>query len=828
VFEEGFTLQILPPTTMAEGTLIFTLIFLTSHLLVAKGDSTLTSGLIFDKKTVREIPVNGRQLSFIRRIDIKPLITTINSIKNINDKISNACDGAKSHIDLTKKALAMESSLREMELTESYGGYDIVWGKSAFMRVASTACYDKNSTLFEIRNENDYKMAQQILKEQPDLPVFPSAILFDSQANRLRYSSDGKEPHEVTFKFGGYLNNYDALVNHYDYYFLTDAKVSQAKYIFKQEKVYIKLMTESELETLHQIPCKHKISPIIPDEITTTANEMLIEVCTKQPQQLLQQLKEATTTTMSIFTTRKTSPKQQQQQQIRKKRFALLPTIFAGLGAVSEAATTATSVLDHRSLELQGTDIHQISSRANTDYLNTDEWNGIKNQSIFITDYTPNVTNINQRVAAINNDVKIIQGYLNSQEFSIFTSFKIQSLFQDLDQIHEMILNIIKTVAEAIQESAQGKFSPILLSAKETKDIQDEFFDQGTTKLDFLQNAIKTKVLDTIDGKYINFLLPVITDDDMADIYEMTSFPVFKDDGEAYLPQMDATHLAIFNKDQTYVTLSDTEYLQCLNSPYECTTTSTRISLLSPSSCTAGTFRSRRLNCPLIKINADKASFFIKDNTIYFSSPHQQYLHIQCKQPQDNLMETTTISIQETGAIQLRPMCSVHIKGYNTLHTRGTIENNNYQMKDFLVQKSVIDWTQITNNIANINNNVRVHGNYDIFKNNNYNTVLLSTIIIFSLICGGGCCFKIYKKITTKEETTNETGKMINQLVLMLWSRLKTYLCKKKSQQQQHQNNFYEEFRFQALVHFIMTHDLLFPILNRRRGPPSISMENHL
>jgi len=231
-------------TKMSEGTnplfylLIYSMLTLCLLVTLSNSDATLNSGLIFDKVNLREIPVNGHQLSFTRKISLMPLYQSLDQLQFATAQFETACSQISKHLTLRKEELSMKKQVWQARY-ESVQNPESVFRKidNVFLRLASAACKQEGGKLPEIRNPHD--LADLIkYKDQLTTVYIIADIYIATPTDRLLYRSDDSEPQRTTFNLDGFNTQWDYRVEHDAGVLLTEAKSSLLRYLFTPEEKY--------------------------------------------------------------------------------------------------------------------------------------------------------------------------------------------------------------------------------------------------------------------------------------------------------------------------------------------------------------------------------------------------------------------------------------------------------------------------------------------------------------------------------------------------------------------------------------------------------------
>ena len=290
-------------------------------------NTTLNSGLLFDRFTHQEIPINGRKLSLHRKISMEPMDNTLAILEHATEQFENFCKSVTASVATKNESYYRILSDRGLTANQfEKETFEVRLGANEYIRNADSSCKKIFGKLFEIRNEKDYSLAPR------DLPIVPANTFFDFQAQRVKYLSDGAEPATSTYRFAGYKDNTGRKCSSDDYWFLEQAKTAKIQFLFNHEGVWLQVMTTKEMNMQLPIPCKVQVDPIPMDKIPGSIDRMMISECqrdSKQHQQSFLTLRDMLRSTFKGSNLKPAEPS-------RQKRLAPMAAIALGTGASAE------------------------------------------------------------------------------------------------------------------------------------------------------------------------------------------------------------------------------------------------------------------------------------------------------------------------------------------------------------------------------------------------------------------------------------------------------------------------------------------------------------
>jgi hypothetical protein len=654
----------------AEGkTLIYfkvLLYLITLYPLPSQTDTVLNSGLLFDRMTHREIPINGRKLSFSRRIGVQPLYNALEMLGQASRQYASACATATQRIkkkqDDYDKLVSDKGNSSQLKEP-----FKVEIGSADFLRLASTSCHAIKGQLFEVRSEFEHSLLTPLKGNY----LIMVNTYFDQGAMRIRYVSDDSEPHRTTFKFKNYLDKFGHVVKHNDPKFLEEVRFSKLKMMFDHDNyVSFQTMSEKELDIFAKMPCKVRIEPIPLTKVPNNIDSRTVMECARDGAHLNNTYAALHSIIHETFdqTILQNPPGGPQN---RSKRFAVVPAVALGIGASALAGNLiSSSISGHAPLSYVGSGLSRIFGLV-TDGQLEQTWLAIRNQSQQLSDLRLNMEEASQYFSEIQKAITQIQGYLVSQDLSLISYLQLKDLYHKSTTLAATIHTVVSSLIHALADSANGLYNPVVLTTTEVAGIKNRLLHTDQIEMDVSPLSIKTTLFRTPDHFYVIFLIPLIIPDDMGHIFSISSLPIFFQ-GAAFRPQLDTNYLALFTKAMEYAVLTSDEFQTCIRTPYQCQTAAARIPISDSRSCCAQTYQSHIQSCGLVASNETTPVFLIKDYQLFYSTPEPATVYATCRVKQQQYNEQK-LQLAGLGSVTLPPDCTLLLPGKVRAKTPATV-----------------------------------------------------------------------------------------------------------------------------------------------------------
>jgi len=241
-----------------------------------------------------------------------------------------------------------------------------------------------------------------------------------------------------------------------------------------------------------------------------------------------------------------------------------------------------------------------------------------------------------------------------------------------------VLTNTLANYAQAFLAAMDGKTSPYALSASELQSLAAQMHAEQRVTLDTNINNVRTTALIYNDTIRFFFEVPIITDESAFHFYSVIPVPAFQQN-ETFLPDVDATNIAISLDGTKYSTLTQEESNKCMSTPPICKSHKALSPMTNKALCVVSTYTTSKRTCKL-KLTSSIAEPFLhfEDNNLYFSVPYNITLFISCPPSKNNVEKTeATVILTGMGQAQYRPSCTIALQDGTSYKTasRNTIHN---------------------------------------------------------------------------------------------------------------------------------------------------------
>jgi len=214
--------------------------------------------------------------------------------------------------------------------------------------------------------------------------------------------------------------------------------------------------------------------------------------------------------------------------------------------------------------------------------------------------------------------------------------------------------------SQVLMSARDGRTHPYALSQRELRQLSTDIFEKYKIHLDTNINNVHTFAL--VFNNTISFLfdVPIVQDDKTFNFYSITQIPSFSGN-DTYLPEIDATNIAISKHGDKYTTLTPTEFAKCMASPPVCTSHRPIAPMTNQALCVIATYITGKLQCPLRKIATKPEPFlFFQDTHLFYSVPFNTSVYIKCHKDANSYQELNT-QLNGIGQATYRPSCTINL-----------------------------------------------------------------------------------------------------------------------------------------------------------------------
>ena len=163
--------------------------------------------------------------------------------------------------------------------------------------------------------------------------------------------------------------------------------------------------------------------------------------------------------------------------------------------------------------------------------------------------------------------------------------------------------------ANILVAGASKTFFPFALSRQELNNLADNVRIKEGINLARNLERIEMQVAIANNELKFFFIIPIIEDDHIIHFYKVVPISVFAEN-RTFIPELDATNIAMSKSGSEYISLTDLEYQKCTENPDKCVTKSLISPISSSSSCVITTYSSQSLRYPLKETAQKPTPFF--------------------------------------------------------------------------------------------------------------------------------------------------------------------------------------------------------------------------
>jgi len=265
----------------------------------------------------------------------------------------------------------------------------------------------------------------------------------------------------------------------------------------------------------------------------------------------------------------------------------------------------------------------------------------LQRQAQQISNVTVNQELLMEAQMAVVRDIKELR-----KAQSIITH-EIAIFFTDVDnkiniyRLQNIVQVTLMKMVSAIHACKQQFTSPYVFGAKDLGELTNTFRLEGVQLTTDIDDVITSVIL--IENTYTFIIaVPLTMDTNDFFLYEVLSFPIFKD-GKGFSINVKNKLLAINAAKIEYAVLTELEYDAC-TSYAMCTIASPFIRMTSHSPCEVRSLQHGANQCDLEADPQAQATFMTFGNITYFSVPEPLDIHLTCKNLQRTFNEQQQIS----------------------------------------------------------------------------------------------------------------------------------------------------------------------------------------
>ena len=618
---------------------MFQILFILYSVVAVTALTSLKGNLLFQEVGGRQL--NPEHLTFSRKVDSSDLEAFAKALQgsaNLYDRMCRAVETLKSDMDLRLKA-------PDKRL--------IVVGEGP-VNQARAMCQKHDAELPEIYNKHQQLELEQLMTEHK-IKQTAAGLTYDKIGKQIIFNSNA-QPWTISvfpkiYYGGSYTGAWHPASGVSDTYLTAELSNFPLVYAATDEGIRLRVIDSNKMNDNQLVICHQ------PNTIKQLAAEssMFVKLVSHTCQrdgpvlnlETSASLKDILTiTTFVIDSTPDNSTLQNYSPQYRQKR---------SLGALGSASVFGT---------LFGGATYILKSILDSVFGSTSY---AKQKDLLKLAHEMNNLRINQQqlqqvTGQVTQAIKTMEARIQNIYTGIGT-MRIESEIKELNRHLQSVLGITLLKYSAALQSAKDKRAhPYSLSQHELSNLSSTYFTQQRIHLDSnIDNVITTFVLHN-NTLFFLFNIPILHDDKFFNFYNIIPIPTFANNN-TYIPDIDASNIAISKNGDKYTTLTNTEMNKCMAEPPICTSHKPISPITNQALCVVSTYRSTTLTCPLRLTGSVPQPFLhFNENHLFFSVPNPTNLYIKCHENSlSNDYTDKTVSISGIGQASYKPSCTINL-----------------------------------------------------------------------------------------------------------------------------------------------------------------------
>ena len=297
------------------------------------------------------------------------------------------------------------------------------------------------------------------------------------------------------------------------------------------------------------------------------------------------------------------------------------------------------------------------------------------------------------KMATHINDIRINQGQIQNalrqvtlqmNHFEenirgIYNGMAAQNMEWDIKNFNRylqtVLANTLNSYAQAFLAAMDGKTSPYALSPTELQVLAAQMHAEKRITLDTNINNVRTTALVYNNTIRFFFEVPIISDESAFYFYTIIPVPAFHNN-ETFLPDIDASNVAISIDAKQYTVLTADESAKCNRVPPICETHKPISPISNKALCVISTYTTSQRTCKLKQSSSIAEPFLhFEDTFLYFSVPYNTSLFITCPPSKHNPERSeASITLVGMGQAQYRPSCTITLQDGTSFKTKTKVE----------------------------------------------------------------------------------------------------------------------------------------------------------
>lgn len=626
------------------------LMLLLNSLKVAHAAAILKGNLLFEE--IGGYQLNQEYMTFSRKVDTSDLETFAQTLLSSAELYKQFCAEVEKIDEKTRTQTANKERV-----------YTVPTSKVSFQN-APGACNKMRAILPELRSKQDVRDLEDVMTFH-NIHETVAGIQYSQVGKVFRYLSD-ETPAKNSSLFpaiyygGSYQDEWHPAKWELDTYLIKEAKSYPLTYRRTAEGMRLRVLDANKLGRQTSIICqvnpetdKEAVENSVLNQITnhnckrdlpaiqTTTYNSLAEI--KTITELDVQLSSNSSASMNNFL-----------PQIRPKRDLASAGVLSVFGTIVGGTTyLLKSIIDTfvgASQYAKKSDLIKIAHEMDALKINQQE-----------------LAKVNER---ISNSIQTLTAAIDDIYLGV-TNMNMESEIKNLNRYLQFVLSTtILKYSQAFMAAKDNKLHPYALSTSELKFWASKAFTDHKIHLDTNPNNVRAAAIVYNSSIVFLFDIPIIQQDKHFNFYHITPVPTF-DHNVTYIPDIDATNIAISRNGDKYTTLTAIELSKCIDTPPVCDSHRPVSPITNQALCVASSYITNSRKCPL-KMSPGKPEPFLHfhQTKLIYSVPNNTTLYIKCYETgKMNVYLEDTVTISGMGHATYRPSCMINLPDGTTFKT---------------------------------------------------------------------------------------------------------------------------------------------------------------
>ena len=609
---------------------------------IANATNVLKGSLLFEENGGFQL--NQEFMTFSRKLDTSDLETFAFTLRSSSKLYTHFCDSV------------LRTEQQTYTSTNPMPHGFIPSPSQVPITRAASQCLGLEADLPEVKTVQDERTLEDLMKKF-NIKQTPAGVEYSPTVKEFQFNTD-KAPvsYQKVFPVAYYGGSYTGAWHQAqwtDSYLTNEAKTFPMMYFLSKEGLRMRIADANDLTLRTTVICQKK--KIASGDVVQ--NNVLIQMAAhscKRDLPAIQLTTQEATNEINIITNlnidfnkvlEDTKLDNFLPQITRQKRdlgssgaLSIFGTMLGGTAYIVKSITDSI----FGSQYAKKADVIKIAHQIDSIRINQQELRNIQEK------LSNTIANLERRVNGIVEGVTI----LNMET-------EVKSLNRHLQLV---LSTTLLKYSQALMAAKDGKPHPYILPQDELHKLTAKVFDMHKVHLDSNINNVITRTL--IHNNSLTFLfdIPIIQQDKLFNFYTIIPLPSFSN-GITYLPDIDATNIAISKNGDKYTTLSQPEMQKCLAIPPVCNSHIPTTPMTKQSLCVISSYVTNTRTCELKATSTKPQPFlYFKDTKLFYSVPQNTTIYVKC-QKSSHLTDYSeqVITLAGIGEATYKPSCSINL-----------------------------------------------------------------------------------------------------------------------------------------------------------------------